>query len=134
MVDSLLSQLCDNQWPTAFGPISNPSVCEVLYLVKYLGSFNYFTSHNIKNWFRNAITLPASQLNNPMSKPLMNLGQHSVVDQVTDFCDLSIFDGMASIYHAYHTIASNAISDKVTYDILVLYWMAYLKYYSSQIM
>ena len=40
-----------NQWPTAFGPISNPSVCEVLYLVKYLGSFNYFTSHNIKNWF-----------------------------------------------------------------------------------
>ena len=41
---------------------------------------------------------PASQLNNPMSKPLMNLGQHSVVDQVTDFCDLSIFDGMASIH------------------------------------
>ena len=51
---------------------------------------------------------PASQLNNPMSKPLMNFGQHSVVDQVTDFCDLSIFDGMASVYHVYNTIASDA--------------------------
>ena len=51
---------------------------------------------------------PASQLNNPMSKPLMNLGQHSVVDQVTAFCNLSIFDGMPSIYHVYNTVASNA--------------------------
>ena len=51
---------------------------------------------------------PASQFDNPMSKPLMNLGQHSVVDQITDFCDLSIFDGMANIYHVYNTIACNA--------------------------
>ena len=33
-----------NQWPTAFGPISNPSVFEVLYLLKYFGSFMYFIS------------------------------------------------------------------------------------------
>ena len=46
-----------NQWPTAFGPISNPSVFEVLYLVKYFGGFKYFIPHNIKNRFKNAVTL-----------------------------------------------------------------------------
>ena len=46
-----------NQWPTAFGPISNPSVFEVLYLLKYFGGFGYFISHDIKNRFKNAVTL-----------------------------------------------------------------------------
>jgi len=46
-----------NQWPTAYSPISNPSVFEVLYLLKYFGGFGYFISHNIKNQFKNAVTL-----------------------------------------------------------------------------
>ena len=46
-----------NQWSTAFGPISNPSVFEVPYLVKYFGCFKYFISHDIKNRFKNAVTL-----------------------------------------------------------------------------
>ena len=46
-----------NQWSTAFGPKSNPSVFEVLYLVKYFGGFKYFISHDIKNRFKNAVTL-----------------------------------------------------------------------------
>ena len=46
-----------NQWSTAFGPISNPSAFEVLYLVKYFGGFRYFISHDIKNRFKNAVTL-----------------------------------------------------------------------------
>ena len=46
-----------NKWSTAFGPISNPSVFEVLYLVKYFGDFRYFISHDIKNRFKNAVTL-----------------------------------------------------------------------------
>ena len=46
-----------NQWSTAFGPVSNPSVFEVLYLVKYSGGFKYFISHNIKSRFKNAVTL-----------------------------------------------------------------------------
>ena len=46
-----------NQWSTAFGPISNPSVFEVLYLVKYFGGFKYFISHDIKNRFKNVVTL-----------------------------------------------------------------------------
>jgi hypothetical protein len=46
-----------NQWPTAFGPISNPSAFKVLYLVKYFGGFKYFISHDIKNWFKNTVTL-----------------------------------------------------------------------------
>ena len=33
-----------NQWPTTFGPISNPLVFEVLYLVKYFGGFKYIFS------------------------------------------------------------------------------------------
>ena len=37
-----------NQWPTAFGPIGNPSVFEVLYHVKYFGSFKHFISYDIK--------------------------------------------------------------------------------------
>ena len=54
---SYLANYVINQWSTAFGPISNPSVVEVLYLVKYFGGFKYFTSHDIKNWFKNAVTL-----------------------------------------------------------------------------
>ena len=46
-----------NQWPTAFGAISNPSVFEVLYLVKYFGGFEYFIFYNIKNRFKNVVTL-----------------------------------------------------------------------------
>ena len=46
-----------NQWSSAFGPISNPSVFEVLYLVKYIGGFRYFISHDITNRFKNAVTL-----------------------------------------------------------------------------
>ena len=38
-----------NQWSSAFGPISNPSVFEVLYPDKYFGGFKYFISHDIKN-------------------------------------------------------------------------------------
>jgi hypothetical protein len=33
------------------------SVFEVLYLVKYFGGFKYFISHDIKNRFKNAVTL-----------------------------------------------------------------------------
>ena len=54
---SYLANYVINQWSTAFGPISNPSVFEVLYLVKYLGGFKYFISHDIKNRFKNAVTL-----------------------------------------------------------------------------
>ena len=46
-----------NKWSNAFGPISNPSVFEVLYLVKYFGGFQYFISRDIKNRFKNAVTL-----------------------------------------------------------------------------
>ena len=46
-----------NQWSTVFGPISNPSVFEVFYLVKYFGGFKYFISHDIKNRFKKAVTL-----------------------------------------------------------------------------
>ena len=48
-----------NQWSTAFGPMSNPSVFEVLYLDKYFCGFKYFISHDIKNRFKNAVTLKA---------------------------------------------------------------------------
>ena len=48
-----------NQWFSASGPISNPSAFEVLYLVKYYGGFKYFISYDIKNRFKNAVTLEA---------------------------------------------------------------------------
>ena len=51
-----------NKWSTAFGSISNPSVFEVIYLVKYFGGFGYFGSHNIKNWFKNVATLHEPKL------------------------------------------------------------------------
>ena len=54
---SYLSVYVINQWSTSFGPISNPSVFEVLYLVKYFGGFKHFISHDIKNRFKNAVTL-----------------------------------------------------------------------------
>ena len=63
-----------NQWPTAFGPISNPSVFEVLYLLKYFGGFGYFISHDIKNWFKNAVTLHWSS---PLTAPKRNLKRKS---------------------------------------------------------
>ena len=46
-----------NQWPTAFGPMSNPSVFELLYLVKFFGGFEYFPSHDINNMFKNTVIL-----------------------------------------------------------------------------
>ena len=49
-----------NQWPTACGPISNPSAFEVPYLVKYFGGFKYFISHDPKNQFKNVVTLLAT--------------------------------------------------------------------------
>ena len=57
MVESYLANYVINQWSTAFSPISNPSVFEVLYLVKYFGGFKYIISHDIKNQFKNAVTL-----------------------------------------------------------------------------
>ena len=54
---SYLANYVTNQWSNAFSPISNPSVFEVLYLVKYFGGFKYFISHDIKNRFKNAVTL-----------------------------------------------------------------------------
>ena len=54
---SYLANSVINQWSTAFCLISNPLVFEVLYLAKYLGGFRYFISHNIKNRFKNAVTL-----------------------------------------------------------------------------
>ena len=60
---SYLANYVINQWSTAFGPI-NPSVFEVLYLVKYFGGFKYFISHDIKNRFKNAVTLPDKTLYN----------------------------------------------------------------------
>jgi len=39
----------DNCWPVLFGLISDPSVFNVFYLVKYSSDFIYFTSHAIKN-------------------------------------------------------------------------------------
>ena len=44
---SYLANYVITQWSTAFSPISNPSVYEVLYLVKYFGDFKYFISHDI---------------------------------------------------------------------------------------
>ena len=55
---SYLANYVINQWSTAFGPIGNPSVLEVLYFDKYFDGFKYFTSHDIKNQFKNAVTLP----------------------------------------------------------------------------
>jgi hypothetical protein len=60
---SYLANYVINKWSTAFGPISNPSVFEVLYLVKYFGGFRYFISHDIKNRFKNAVTLDRHLLN-----------------------------------------------------------------------
>ena len=54
---SYLPNYVINHLSTAFSPISNPSVFEVLYLVKYSGSFKYFISHDIKNRFKNAVRL-----------------------------------------------------------------------------
>ena len=54
---SYLANYVINQWSTVFGPISNPSVFGVLYLVQYFGGFKYFISHDIKNRFKNAVTL-----------------------------------------------------------------------------
>jgi hypothetical protein len=54
---SYLANYVINKWSTAFGPISNPSVFEVLHLVKYFGGFRYFISHDIKNRFKNTVTL-----------------------------------------------------------------------------
>ena len=45
---SYLANYVITKWSTAFGPISNPSAFEVLYLVKYFGGFRYFISHDIK--------------------------------------------------------------------------------------
>src|SRR5882762_3920377 len=50
----------DNQWPNIFGPISNPLAFKVFYPVQYYISFIYFISHTIKNWLKNAATLPLS--------------------------------------------------------------------------
>ena len=58
---SYLANYVINQWSTSFGPISNPSVFEVLYLVKYFGGFKYFISHDIKNRFQNMVTLLGEQ-------------------------------------------------------------------------
>jgi hypothetical protein len=46
-------------WPTAFSSINNPSAFEMLYLLKYFGGFRYFISHDMKNQFKNAVTLGA---------------------------------------------------------------------------
>jgi hypothetical protein len=46
-----------NQWPNPFGPISNPPVFGVIYVIEYFGGFRYFIAHDIKNWFNNAATL-----------------------------------------------------------------------------
>ena len=54
---SYLANYVINQWSTASGPIGNPSGFEVLYLAKYFGGFTYFISHDIKNRFKNTVTL-----------------------------------------------------------------------------
>ena len=53
----------DNEWPTPFGPISDPPVFGELYLLKYFRGFIYFISHAIKNWLKNVTTLEQSELN-----------------------------------------------------------------------
>ena len=62
---SYLASYVINQWSTAFGPISNPLVFVVLYLVKYYHGFRYFISHDIKNRFKNTVTLPVIQSQTP---------------------------------------------------------------------
>jgi hypothetical protein len=39
----------------------------VIYLVKYFGGFGYFISHDIKNQFKNATTLPVSRQDREVS-------------------------------------------------------------------
>ena len=54
---SYLTNYVINQWSTAFSPIGNPLVYDVFYLVTYFGGFKLFISHDIKNQFKNMITL-----------------------------------------------------------------------------
>jgi len=53
----LLVNYLDNAWPVSFGPLSDPSVFEVIYLVQYFGGFIYFSSHATKKRSKNAATL-----------------------------------------------------------------------------
>ena len=71
---SYLSNYVINQWSTVFGPISNPSVFEVFYLVKYFGGFKYFISHDIKNRFKNAVTLATIILSGTLASDLRSAG------------------------------------------------------------
>ena len=62
----------DNPWPVSFGPLSDPSVFEVIYPVEYLGGFSYFTSHATKKRSKNAATL------------VIIIMHHTGVEPVTD--------------------------------------------------
>ena len=53
----LLVNYLDNAWPVSFGPLSDPSVFEVIYPVQYFGGFIYFSSHATKKRSKNAATL-----------------------------------------------------------------------------
>ena len=53
----LLVNYLDNAWPVSFGPLSDPSVFEVIYLVQYFGGFIYFSSHATKKRSKNTATL-----------------------------------------------------------------------------
>jgi hypothetical protein len=58
----LTANYLDNCWPILFGPISDSSVFDVFYLVKYPSDLIYFTSHAIKKRLTNAATLTVSFL------------------------------------------------------------------------
>jgi hypothetical protein len=63
----------DNCWPILFGPISDPLVFNVFYLVKYSSDFIYFISHNIKKRLKNMATLAKSaHTNSPSSNMLLS--------------------------------------------------------------
>jgi hypothetical protein len=53
----LLVNYLDNAWPVSFGPLSEPSAFEVIYLVQYLGGFIYFSFHATKKRSKNTATL-----------------------------------------------------------------------------
>ena len=68
-----------NKWPTAFSPISNPLVFEVLYLVVSSIFFPWY-----KNWFKNVVHCHSAKVEEPTTTTTISM--QIVFCQVTFAC------------------------------------------------